>query len=76
MENHIRNDLKVPEYSPANPDFVQDPGLTPLAKYIQGLVLIKNESGINDIRRFVSAKEASNIFKRSAHNQFTDRQYQ
>lgn len=56
IEAHARNDLKVPEYSPNNPDFEQDPGLVPLAKYIQGLVLVKNESGIADIRRFISAK--------------------
>lgn len=75
LESHIRNDLKVPEYSPSNPDFPTDPGLIPLAKYIQGLVLVKKESGINDIRRFISAKEASNIFKRAVHNNTTDRNY-
>jgi hypothetical protein len=61
----------IPEYSPKNPEFLQDPGLIPLAKYIQGLILVKNESGINDIRRFVTAKEATNIFKRTTHNIYT-----
>lgn len=75
IEAHSRNDLKIPEYSPTNPTFLQDPGLVPLAKYLNGLVLLKNESGINDIRRFISAKEASNIFKRASHNIFTDRTY-
>lgn len=75
MEAHGRNDLKVPEYCPQSPDFEQDPGLVPLAKYLSGLVLIKKESGISDIRRFVSAKEAKNIFKRASHNLFTDRTY-
>lgn len=75
MEAHARNDLKVPEYSPLSADFEQDPGLVPLAKYLSGLVLIKKESGIADIRRFVSAKEAKNIFKRASHNIFTDRTY-
>lgn len=75
MEAHSRNDLKVPEYSPNNPDFIQDPGLIPLAKYLQGLVIIKKESGISDIRRFVNAKEAKKIFERAAHNIYTDRTY-
>ncbi len=42
MEQHARNDLKVPEYSPTNGDFLEDPGLIPLAKYLSGLVLVKN----------------------------------
>ena len=65
----------MPEYAPQSPDFAQDPGLVPLAKYLSGLVLIKKESGISDIRRFVSAKEAKNIFKRASHDLFTDRTY-
>ena len=56
LESHGRNDLKVPEYSPLNPDFQSDPGLTPLAKYLQGLVMVKRESGIGDITRFINAK--------------------
>ena len=56
IEAHIRNDLIVPEYSPSNPDFTQDPGLTALAKYLEGLVIIKEESGISDIRRVLKAK--------------------
>jgi hypothetical protein len=42
LEAHARNDLKIPEYNPNNNDFEQDPGLVPLAKYIQGLLLVKN----------------------------------
>lgn len=56
MEKHMRNDLIVPEYSPSNPDFGADPGITPLGKYLQGLVMVKKESGIADITRFIKAK--------------------
>lgn len=75
MEKYTRNDLKVPEYTPLNPDFETDPGLTPLSKYIQGLVMVKKESGIGDITRFINAKEAKNIFKRASHNLHTPREY-
>ena len=68
IENHARNDLKVPPFTPDNSDFSTDPGITPLSKYLQGLLMVKKESGINDITRFINAKEASNIFKRAAHN--------
>lgn len=65
----------MPEYSPSSLEFKGDPGITPLAKYISGLVMVQQESGINDITRFINAKEAKNIFKRAAHNMFTDRDY-
>ena len=56
VDQHTRNDLIVPEYSPSNPDLMHDPGLTPLSKYLHGLVMIKNESGIGDITRFINTK--------------------
>jgi hypothetical protein len=75
IEKHARNDLKIPEYSPADPDFVRDPGLMPLTKYLQGLLMVQKESGIGDITRFINAKEAKNIFKRASHNLFTEVDY-
>lgn len=75
MQDHQRNDLRVPEYSPTNPDFKQDPGLAALAKYLEGLILIKEETNIGDIRRIIQSKEAKNIFKRVAHNMYTERIY-
>ena len=71
-EKHSRNDLIVPQYSPFNPEFSIDPGLSPLSKYLQGLVMLKKQSGIGDITRFINAKEAKNIFKRAAHHLSTD----
>jgi|JI6StandDraft_1071083.scaffolds.fasta_scaffold324736_1 hypothetical protein len=56
MEKHSRNDLKVPEYSPANLDFGVDPGMAPLIKYMKGLLMVQRESGISDITRFINAK--------------------
>jgi hypothetical protein len=35
--------------------------------------MVKRESGIGDITRFINAKEAKNIFKRAAHNRSTHR---
>lgn len=75
IEKYARNDLIVPEYTPANLDFSRDPGLTPLSKYLQGLLIVQKESGISDITRFINAKEAKNIFKRASHNMFSDIEY-
>jgi hypothetical protein len=69
----MRNDLKIPEYAPKNYKFTQDPGLTPLSKYIQGLLLLKKESNINDIRRVITSKDVNNIFDRISHNMYTDK---
>lgn len=56
IEKHAKNDLIIPEYSPAYPDFDSDPGLAPLTRYLKGLLMVKRESGIVDITRFIKAK--------------------